>query len=180
MTDAVWRLTFIFIFDCYILSRPLVSRLVFRTQLCFVSKMTDAIWRLTFIFIFDCYILSRPLVSRLVFRTRLFFVSKMTDAIWRLTFIFIFDCYILSRPLVSRLVFRTQLCFVSKMTDAFASVTHRWWDYSHSSFPNVRYIPNNSKYWNLFIRISLNPSNYRTFSIFLSRPSPSTGEYNVL
>ena len=49
-------------------------------------------------------------------------------------------------PEFSRLVFRTQLRFVSKMTDAFALVTHRYWDYSHSSFPNVQYIPNHSKY----------------------------------
>ena len=38
--------------------------------------------------------------------------------------------------------------------------------YSHSSFPNVRYIPNRSKYYILFFGVSANPSNYRTFSNF--------------
>ena len=78
----------------------------------------------------------------------------------------VFHTTILSRPLTSRLVFRTQLRFVSKMTDANASVTHRCWDYSHSSFPNIQYIPNHSKYWILFFLVSLNPPNYRTFSNF--------------
>ena len=38
--------------------------------------------------------------------------------------------------------------------------------YSHSSFPNVRYIPNHSKYYILIFFISANPPNYRTFSSF--------------
>ena len=43
--------------------------------------------------------------------------------------------------------------------------------YSHSSFPNVRYIPNHSEYYILFFRVSLNLPNYRMFSNFQSRPS---------
>ena len=66
----------------------------------------------------------------------------------------------------SRLVFRTQLRLVSKMTDALTSVTHRYWDYYHSSFSNIQYIPNHSKYWILFFIVSLNPPNYKTFSNF--------------
>ena len=48
--------------------------------------------------------------------------------------------------------------------------------YSHSSFPNVRYVSNHSKYQILYFVVPLNPSNYRTFSDFQFHPSTSTGE----
>ncbi len=39
-------------------------------------------------------------------------------------------------------------------------------NYSHSSFSNVQYTPNHSKYCILFFLVSINPPNYRTFSDF--------------